>query len=118
MAKKAKPQPPAAVGERVYYCDDTREYLYMYRGIYRGDTSRSWLVGDTWSPKKLPKASTVFFSAREYATYTWARSECWRVGDAVRSLHDPAKLLAVARIVGYAVPPEIAAAIEREDGAQ
>ncbi len=91
------------VGDTLYRVSFHGE-IYNFKII--DETSRSWLVGNSWRPDKVPKRGNPdwfldFPAAVNESRRRKYRSASWRIGDAVRHCPDPDKLKEIADIVGF-----------------
>lgn len=65
-----------------------------------GETSRSWIL--SWG-RKIPKKGRedVCFSEEEVDDKVWVNDHRYKIMRKVESLRDPAKLKAIAELIGY-----------------
>ena len=66
-----------------------------------GETSRSYLTGGTWRPKKIAKSAVELITEQEYRDVWVVCDQRDTISRWVRDLRDPAKLRKIAEIVGY-----------------
>lgn len=98
------------IGETIYYRSDSRGWVQKSNLL--GETSRSWLVGDSkewWakSPEriaqfasKLPKKTTVFETAEAYELAQWAHKNRYQIKTHIEFCSAEV-LKKVAEIIGY-----------------
>lgn len=86
------------VGEMIYYILGTNSWIH--RRNYIGETSRSWLVGDSWRPTKLPKATTKFVTVKEWEEQVWAGEHRHAISEAIRNV-SVERLRQIANLIDY-----------------
>ena len=69
-----------------------------------GDTTRSWLIGSTRLPVKVPKGGAdprrFLFSEKDVDDDVWAKDHRYRIERLIQTL-SPEKLRQVAELIGY-----------------
>lgn len=87
------------IGETIYYREGDSQFIH--KDTYQGETSRSWLVGGSYRPRKYSKKTTTFVTKEEYELSVWASTNDWRIADRVRRVATPQQLKQIAAMIGY-----------------
>jgi hypothetical protein len=85
----------------------SRSPIYREHWVKReiiGETTRSWLIGPTWSPVKVPKRGAdhrrFLFSEKDVDDDVWVNDHRYRIERLIPTL-SPKKLRQVAELIGY-----------------
>ena len=91
---------PEQLGEKIYWRGGGNR---VESSIFRGQTSRSWIVGGEyeWSQYKLPKKTTVFTTEEEFELFLWASRNQYRIGQRLQYSCSAQQLKKVAELIGY-----------------
>jgi hypothetical protein len=85
----------------------SRSPIYREHWVKReiiGETTRSWLIGPTWSPVKVPKRGAdhrrFLFNEKDVDDNVWVNDHRYRIERLIPTL-SPEKLRQVAELIGY-----------------
>ena len=88
------------IGQTIYYRTPGNPYIQCT--IVRGETSRSWLVGDEWRPRKIAKKTTTFVTEADWNEERWANTHRYRIANHIEHRDvSPEVLRKVAELIGY-----------------